>query len=677
MSNCMHESSENQIKLRELSTPLIKAEKKINGDNFIILFFSFILFLMVWSIIVIGKFYSLHSNVFDLGFIMQRLWQPYNVLTPYFATYILFSSGIQYVLSPLYFLHSFQALLLFQVLAIGVSCFPLYSISKKKLKSTEFALMISIAYLIYFPSSGILWFDVHFQAFFIPLFIFAYYFYINDHYYVATLLFVLSGTTRFPYMIFPFIFSIFELIDHKVSIKIGTQLSPKKKSLLILFFTTAVFLAAGSYFDFFVPQPSIIQTANTPLIVRLLLLGLTLIFILGPLLFIPILKFKWFVMAIPLFALGLYSGNPNYTYPLVMKLQYTSMVVPIIFLGLIESLAQPSDPVSRIKGSNRPSLMTKFSQYILKIRKKVVKKRRSFIVSILLLLIVGSVFYQPYSPVNIIDGIVYHPSQDVNFNTSNYNILMSLIHLIPPNNPYVIFQNDMPELLPRPPADNLPFLFSTYLSTNVTLSDVYNNMFPILNTFGQAEFTKIDYLIAYTQSPQYYLQFNSKESTLPQLLSLMISSGKYGIVGEDMGFILVERNYSKPPKLYEPLILNIPFNLTNPSVGDTFHDLSTFRESSTFVTLVPGNYTITYYISVTNNSNAAHIYGALGYSFGNVLSQFFNVSAEYFKSVNTITAVPFNISVPNQESNTFFIISASNFVGNVTVYKVSLVQTSY
>ena len=670
-------SSPLSFKIDSPSSINLKRKVSVDTKHFLLLIASFMLFVLVWSIMVLGKFYSLHSYVFDLGFIMQRLWQPYHVLTPYFATYILFSAGFQYILSPLYFLHSFQAILILQVIAIGISSFPLFSIARKQLQSSSLALIISITYLIYFPSAGILWFDVHFQAFFIPLFIFAYYLYTNNHYRLAIILFILSGTTRFPYMVFPFLFSIFELRECKLSDKLTSLNISKKKLLFTMLLVSTIFLATGAYFDFFIPQASVILSVNTPLIDRLLPLGLTLLFILGPILFIPVLRMKWFVMAIPLFALGLYSGNPNFTYPMVMKLQYTAMVVPIVFIGLIETIGQNISVSFEKDKKAKPSFLEKFSGCVSNVRRSVAKNRRGVLVSILIIIFVGSIFYQPYSPANIADSYVYNPSRDISFNASDYNALMSMIRLIPSNNPNVLFQNDMPELLPRPPVDNLPFLFSTYLSRNVTLAEVYNNTFPIINTFGQAEYARVDYLIAYTQSPQYYLQFNAQESTLPQLLSLMLSSGKYGILGEDMGFIVVERNYSKPPQLYKPLILNEPFNSTNTKGCTTFHDLSTIRSSSTLVTLVPGNYTITYYISVTNNSSSAHIYGALGYNFGKVLSESFNISASHFKSDNSVTKVTFNISVPNQESDTVFLISASDLVGNITVYGVSLLQTSY
>lgn len=254
---------------------------------------------------------------------------------------------------------------------------------------------------------------------------------------------------------------------------------------------------------------------------------------------------------------------------------------------------------------------------------------------------------------------------------------MTMMHFIPKNNPYVLFQNDMPELLPRPQVANLTFLFTSYIPNNITLGEVINNTFPIFSDNGHYVFTKVDYLIAYTQSSQYYLQFNGKESTLPQILSMMISSKKYGIVAEDRGFILVERGYVGTPKIYKPLIINSHFNVSNSNGSSTYHNLFRNKTSSAFVTLVPGNYTVSYCISLSNISNSSYIHGELGYNNGIELTNSFNISTSYFKNLNLPKAVIFNVTVPNQESHTIFVISSFNFVGSLTIYNVSLVQTSY
>ena len=155
---------------------------------------AFFVFSISWGLIIMGKFYSLHSYVFDLGFVMQRLWQPYHILNYQFDASVLFTSGFQFVLSPLYFFNSLQLLLLFQLVAFSGSVFPLYGIAKMHTGKPLVSLAIAISFLLYFPSSGIIWFDVHFQAFFVPLFIFAYYFFLKGNYPVSSTLFLLSGT---------------------------------------------------------------------------------------------------------------------------------------------------------------------------------------------------------------------------------------------------------------------------------------------------------------------------------------------------------------------------------------------------------------------------------------------------------------------------------------------------
>ena len=186
-------------------------------------------------------------------------------------------------------------------------------------------------------------------------------------------------------------------------------------------------------------------------------------------------------------------------------------------------------------------------------------------------------FYAPYGPGNQYVTPSYLFSQNVGFNSMNYNALMKIESLIPKNNPYVLFENDMPQFLPRPapPNSSLPFLFSIYVSANLTLQDVMNNTFPLLLTNPHGtQYTKVDYLVANTKSNQFGVQFNSKESTLPNIISLMMESGKYGILAEDNGFIALERNYYSPPVIFIPLEIKSPYNISNPAGGTTYVNMN-------------------------------------------------------------------------------------------------------
>ena len=131
----------------------------------------FLGFTATWTAIALGRFYTLHSSVYDLGFVMQRLWQVFNIHSISFDIFILFNSGFQFVLAPLYLFHSYQLLLMFQIIAVEITVFPLYGIAKHLTHNNKVALLISATFLVYYPSAGILWFDVHFQTFFVPIFI--------------------------------------------------------------------------------------------------------------------------------------------------------------------------------------------------------------------------------------------------------------------------------------------------------------------------------------------------------------------------------------------------------------------------------------------------------------------------------------------------------------------------
>ena len=541
----------------------------------IILFFTFVI---LWGTIVLGKFYSLHSYVFDLGFVMQRLWQVYTIQSATFAANVFFSAGFQFVLSPLYFFHSFQLLLIFQVVAFGITVFPLYGIATELTQNNRFAMLISAAFLFYFPSAGILWFDVHFQAFFVPLFVFAYYFYLKGNYLLSLVFFILSGTVRFPYMVFPFMFAFLEIIQYLMH----KNTSPFRvvKFNIIILVISAIFIVFGFYFSL-IPGNSPILYSATPWGQRIALEFWTFLIILAPLLFFPILSPRWLAMTTPFFLLGIYTGSANYVFPALMSEQYTSMVLPMVFLGTIEAFAKRRKYGSESTTENRQ--FKHFARQLNRLRLGPQNEKTLFAIAILVVMLSASMFYAPYGPGNQYVQPSYSFSQNVGFNLTNYNALMRIESLIPKNNPYVLFENDMPQFLPRPPPPNtsLPFLFSTYISASLTLQEVTNNSFPLI--FGNPhvmEHTKVDYLVANTKSNQFGVQFNSKESTLPQIMSLMMKSGKYGILAEDKGFIALERDYHSPPRVFVPMEIRSSYCTTNPIGGTTFVNLNETPQGS-------------------------------------------------------------------------------------------------
>jgi hypothetical protein len=288
-------------------------------------------------------------------------------------------------------------------------------------------------------------------------------------------------------------------------------------------------------------QPTFLSHVSTSLPILIASVVATLIIYFGPLLFLPLTKLRWLLLSMPFIALGIITGSPNYLYPGVMALQYSSMILPMVFLGFLDTLANPPHYLIGFKKwlIRGPGLLTTW-------KNKYMKKGNitNFAIASVIILLVGSIAYQPYSPVNAYTNENYHFSKDVNFNMTNYKTLEIMVSLIPKNNPYVLFQNDMPELLPRQSVDSNPFLFSTQISANITVSEVINNTFPLLDTataLNHTVFVNVDYLIAFSLSSSYTLRFSPHESSMSQLVSLAIESNMYQIVKENNGFILLKR----------------------------------------------------------------------------------------------------------------------------------------
>jgi uncharacterized membrane protein len=186
----------------------------------IILFIMFSIYSFFWSYITIMRFYSLNSEVADLGLYQQELWLVYNAHWSFISfLWNFLARGTMFLFFPISFFNSYPLTLSFQTLFLASAVFPIYGIGRKFLKSNLAALIISASYLIYFPLAGVNWFDVHNQAFFIPLFLYAYYFYLNKRYKLSLVFFILSGITKYPFIIFVVLFSIISFIEILYKIK--------------------------------------------------------------------------------------------------------------------------------------------------------------------------------------------------------------------------------------------------------------------------------------------------------------------------------------------------------------------------------------------------------------------------------------------------------------------------
>lgn len=507
----------------------------------IILFVT--LYTVVWSYISLLRYYSLNAYVFDLGIEMQRMWMVFHTNWTVFSfiKYFLYS-GFSMLISPIAFLNSYPFLLVLQTLVLAVPAYYIFLIARQMGIKNSDSLLISSAYLIYFPLAGMNFFDFHFQSFFILFFLIGYYEFIKGRYKLSFLLFFLSGLIRFPLIIFPLLFSLIELIDlfwkQRKTKNYGTT---KLDFLLVLITLSSILLIFGFFF-----QGNSASSGNLHLIsdnsitLNLYPKIFTLFIILIPFFFINLISIKKSILLLPYVFLLFTSNFLGYQYPIVNNnSHYFALVIPFVFLGSIDTL-------SRI---NRVTLKKKINSHIKGLCNLINRCLNSFVIKrliyfVVIAVVVTAVFLEPYGPLNKETNNNYNWPSEYNFNSSTFNTVIAIENLIPRNTSMtnILIQDDLPMVLPKP-AESIytpplsPIL--TQFSPEINLSDVSNNTFPILigeDSYVNATF---DYAIAYTYNYVYY----AGDPSMQTIVHLMMNSGKYGLLANESGILLLERNY--------------------------------------------------------------------------------------------------------------------------------------
>ena len=174
-----------------------------------LLIISVIIYSVVWSKISVDKYYAIHSAVFDLGVFKETNWMILHTQwTPQLIAWSLVFQGIKFITFPLVTFASYPELLIMQSFLLGLTALPMFGIANHFLRNKVPSFLISTAFLLYFPLSGTNWFDMHFQMFFVPLFLLGYYLYVKEKYLSSLILLILSGMVRYPYEIFSLIFGV-------------------------------------------------------------------------------------------------------------------------------------------------------------------------------------------------------------------------------------------------------------------------------------------------------------------------------------------------------------------------------------------------------------------------------------------------------------------------------------
>lgn len=629
-----------------------------------------IIYIIFWSHLTLDRLYSFRASVFDLGVFAQSL----RLILQGNFTYILLMLGeapFRILISPIEIVPNLSGLLVFQTIFLAIPTIPLYATGKKLMNNKLASFLLSSSYLIFFPLAGINWFDVHGQSFFIFLFVMAFYLYISKKYYLSAVFFILSGTVRFPYMVFPFLFAFWTLLENYFEGRKSHErlVLSRSQFLLVIILISLVILVLQYYASIFshirptnfaglihVSGGSVFSNIDSKIV--------TVLIFLSPFLFLPVHKSKWAIMLLPYFFLVFYTNAPSYLFPAVVISQYSSMVIPFLYLGLFEVLG---------KRENYSTSANREKNIFNQIRSNSVLKSA---LTILLIILVLAAVFQPYSPISSYSEPNYITNREINEKPSSFAVFESIVSLIPSNDPYVLMQNDMPEVLLHDPSILNPYIDSVF-------GFPYNLTFHLLNGTWT---DRIDYVIADSNSNTFYqsgrLPLNNQ--SMYDVLHRLYATGNYGIMAEDDGFVLLEHNYTGPIIYYQPTteqfsptdlaVLNISYRNGNIITGTNPNGHRIWYGPYTY--LPPGQYQVTFHLSTTNNSMANNMELWLGDFAYQVVFKKVQLIGSSFPSTDMKYNISVNISVDNFYNGVEFAGLSAHWNGSLSIYGITVKMVS-
>ena len=376
----------------------------------------------------------------------------------------------------------------------------------------------------------------------------------------------------------------------------------------------------------------------------------TVFLFLAPFFILPVLSKRWLILMVPFFFLSIFSGYPDYAFPNGEFYQYYSAIIPFLYLGFI-------DVLSNLEFSEKHSIKNN----ILKIKKHLSSKSK-IVVTTFIIIILLALFYEPYGPFNNDTSANFNLQNTLNYNVSQYNDLNAVVNLIPKNDPYILYQENMPEVNFRDPIAQ-----DGYISYSPT-----NHSFFINN-----EWTKnIDYIIIDPYSWSWFISGGANNS-IYSVFNYYLLNGNYGIRAEYDNIVLLEKDYSGKATLYKNDIYINTFK--NPLIINS-NNSKTFLTN--YISLQPGNYTVSLCLYTDNLSrgNYININMTYLYEFNHKnWNKFalFNISSENIKTVNNWKNITFNINIPIEIAGVNLYVNKYNGSNYFEIKSINIVQNNY
>ena len=535
------------------------------------LLFSIVIFIFIWLEIKAGQYYSFHSYIFDLGVNYNLMWRAIHGTGPvgWLTSFEPFKT-IFYILAPILLLYDSPLTLLYlQTIAIGVGAFAIYVISMRLIGDTVISNIFSIIYLFYFPLGGALWYDFHYQVFFVPFYLFSISCFLKSRYTLYIILSILTSITSMfsPVLVFFsslfLFFNDFEAGSILTFIRFKTSMTHKSTSILPLLivatFSTIlvvssliyVHISGGSFVEALTVSSgptssniflSVVQASINSLGSKVILIMI----LFTSLFFLPFLKLRTSLLFGPyiLFAIpSLLHLEPYGT-------QYMSLFSPGYILAAIFS----AKSILNGEGRKHKSILHRSRE--ISNNKKPPNGRNRLISLLLIILIFNILIFLPFSPLNqyakdsqFTAYAYYNTSHNTNVNT--YDIeLMNMINLVPKGGNALI-QGNLPQLAGRP-FFATPGFYQKSDNFSLLINDPQNYYFFYVDAYG-----------AYPGKTMY------------QLSNEILRMGDFGTIAEVQGALALQKGYSGGVKYFIPQNSTLLFNYTFPNdstllVGNDF-----------------------------------------------------------------------------------------------------------
>jgi len=636
-----------------------------NKVPLIILLLIFASFSILWSYISVMRVYSLNITVSGFGMVLQNGWSFLS--NPLNQQSILHS--IIFIIFPLFLFKSYSLVLAFQAIFITLGIFPLYGIALHILKKKHIAMMIAIAYLIYPYIAGMYWFSFLYQALFPTLFLTAYYFYLKERYKISLVLFLLSGLTLFSFMVFSILFSLITIIECLYHRRHSEYDRVKMHfSLILLISSLSIFLIinysninAGilGNMSMYIPK-HIDPFKNIDYKMNVLLI------VLVPLLALPVISKRFIIFFIPYFYALFYITTSPDIIPSFLSYQFAPLVLPFLFLGFIDTLQ------NLFEEENIEEPRTKVE----KLKNELANPRFKFTALMLVLVILFATVYQPIGPFNQYSQANFDLKQSTSANFTVYNNLQKIISLILSNDPYVLTQNNLPEVYPRPLAYGMPLITGiTNFTSNITATKIY------INNSGKLIMPRIDYILSYLNSSWYLYG----KPNMHNFNNILYSSGEYGILAEASGIVLLKKNYTGQIEYYAPMKENFNVNQLKAGPISTLKNGIIYANNISswqiiwygpYITLPPGVFNITFQLETSNNSKNNVLTLDVSNNTGKSVLFSIYVKGSEFSKINTWQNITITFNNTDFLNGVEFRGISSNWNGTIAIKGIYLKQVA-